>query len=151
MHPPSKLSTPSPSAWQDGGLEFELTDFGEARRVLDDESMAQFHVETLVLPSHWKRLRRATLPTDRALSGQAIDWLLSLPRGRRPEYLGTQFPRIANALAQVWQKPGECQAALDSLLDDGRSGRLGFPSKVHDELAALRDWMNGLLGWDKPF
>ena len=60
-----------------------------------------FHVETVVSAAHWKRLRRAKLPTDRALGGQAIDWLLSLPPGLHPEKLTRQFPRIANALAQA--------------------------------------------------
>jgi hypothetical protein len=140
MDPPKKSSTSPPSTLQDEGLEFELTDFGEARRILDDESISQFHVATAVSPAHWKRLRRATMPTDRALSGQAIDWLLSLPPNLRPDKLTSQFPRIANALAGVWHEPNECQAALDKLLDNGRTGRSGFPPEVYDELIALRDW-----------
>src|SRR3954468_23289808 len=61
----SKQQNPPPaSPWQDQGLEFELTDFGEARRVLDNESISQFDVATAVSPAQWKRLRRATLPTD---------------------------------------------------------------------------------------
>ena len=151
MDPPKKPSTPLPSTWQAEGLEFEITDFGEARRILDDESISQFHVETLVSPAHWKRLRRATLPTDRALSGQAIDWLLSLAPDLRPEKLTAQFPRIANALAVVWHDPGECEAALAKLLDDGRTGRSGFPTGVQNELLALRDWVRGLRGWNEPF
>ena len=151
MDPPKKPSTSPPSGWQDEGLEFELTDFGEARRVLDDESISQFHVETVVSPAHWKRLRRAKLPTDRALTGRAIDWLLSLSPGLRPAELSSKFPRIANALAEVWQEPGECQAALDKLLDDGRTGRGGFPRGVQNELLALRDWVMGLRGWNEPF
>lgn len=140
MDPSKKPPTPSPPTWQGESLEFEITDFGEARRVLDDESISQFHVATVASPAQWKRLRRATLPTDRALSGQAIDWLLSLPPGLRPEKLSSQFPRIANALAAVWHEPGECQAVLDRLLGDERKGRGGFSPQVHDELVALRDW-----------
>ena len=140
MDPPKKPSTPLPSTWQDEGLEFEITDFGEARRILDDESISQFHVETVASPAHWKRLRRATVPTDRANNGRAIDWLLSLPPSLRPEKLSSQFPRIVNALAEVWHESGECQAALDKLLGDGRAGRSGFPREVQDELIALRDW-----------
>jgi hypothetical protein len=151
MDPPKKPSTPPPPAWQDEGLEFEITDFDDARRVLDDESISQFHVETVVSAAHWKRLRRASLPTDRALSGQAIDWLLSLPPELLPEKLSTQFPRIANALAQAWHEPGERQAALDKLFDDGRTGRSGFPPEVQHELIALRDWMVALRGWNEPF
>ncbi len=141
MDPPKKPPASPPSTWKDEGLEFEITDFGEARRVLDDESISQFHVETVVSQAQWKRLRRAPLPTDRAVSGHAIDWLLSLPPNLRPEKLSSQFPRIANALAGVWPEPDECQAALDKLLDDGRTGRSGFSREVHAELIALRDWM----------
>ncbi len=108
MDPPKKQPGSPASTWEDEGLEFEITDFGEARRVLDDESISQFHVATDASPEHWKRVRRAKLPTDRALSGQGIDWLLSLPPGLRPERLGAQFPRIANALAEVWNEPTQC-------------------------------------------
>jgi hypothetical protein len=152
MDPSEKPSTSSPATgWQEGSLEFEITDFGEARRVLDDESISQFHVETVVAPAHWKRLRRVTLATDRALSGQAIDWLLSLPPGLHPKKLSAQFPRIANALAQAWHEPSERQALLDKLFDDGRTGRKGFSREVQGELTALRDWMAALHDWDKPF
>jgi hypothetical protein len=121
---------------QDEGLEFELTDFEEARRILDSESASQFFVP----PEHWTRLRRGTLPTDRALTGRAIDWLLALPPTQRPQNLSVLFPRITNALAEVWHEPQQCQAALDKLLRDGRKGRKGFPFVVRDELIVLRNW-----------
>jgi len=136
--PPSPAS-PAPASPQDG-LEFEITDFEDARRVLDGESLSQFDVATNLSPSHWQRLRRRALPTDRALTGRAIQWLLSLPPTLRPQQLSRQFPRIANALAEVWHEPTECNVALDKLLSGGRKGRKGFPSAVRDELAALRDW-----------
>lgn len=121
---------------QDEGLEFELTDFEEARRILDSESASQFFVP----PEHWTRLRRGTLPTDRALTGRAIDWLLALPPTLRPQNLSVLFPRITNALAEVWHEPQQCQVALDKLLCDGRKGRKGFPFVVRDELIVLRNW-----------
>src|SRR5664279_4457045 len=120
MDPPKKSSTSVPSPWQGESLEFEVTDFGEAKRILGDEWISQFHVARVVSTEQLKRLRRATLPTDRALSGHAIDWLINLPASLRPQKLSAQFPRIANALAQVWHDPNECRAALDNLLDDGR-------------------------------
>ena len=153
MDPHKKPATPPAPAWQDEGLEFELTDLDEARRVLDEESMSQFDVVSIGSQEEdqWKRLRRAKLPTDRALAGRGIDWLMKLPEGVRPQHLSLRFPRIANALAEVWNDPEECQAALDKLLGDGRKGRKGFPYEVHQELIALRDWMVGLRDWDKPF
>jgi len=133
-------STSRDSLWQDGGLEFELTDIAEARRVLDTESVSQFDVATVVSPEHSKRLRRGTLPTDRALTGRAIDWLLALPPTLRPQSLSLQFPRIINALAEVWHEPEQCQVLFDRLLCNGRHGRKGFPIVVRDELVALQKW-----------
>jgi hypothetical protein len=151
MDPSKKPATPPPTDWEHEGLEFELTDFGEAKRILDDESISQFHVETSISPAQWKRMRRATLPTDRALSGQAIDWLIGLEASLRPQQLSAQFPRIVNMLAAVWNYPEERQAALDKLLNSERKGRTGFPPLVIRELAALRDSMIALRGWDEPF
>lgn len=155
MDPSKKppASSSCPSALQDEGFEFELTDLEDARRVLDGESMSQFDVFSIGSQEEdqWKRLRRPKLPTDRALGGAGIDWLLRLPAGVRPQHLGVRFPRIVNALAVVWDDPGERDAALDKLLDDGRRGRHGFPYEVHQELIALRDWLTGLRDWDEPF
>ena len=138
MDHPKKQSVTASSSWQDEGLEFELTDLDEARRILDTESLAQFDVAALVPPGHWEKLRRPKLPTDRALTGRAIDWLLGLPATLRPQNLSLQFPRITNALAEAWPEAKRCQAALDALLCDGRKGRQGFPFEVHQELLALR-------------
>ena len=142
MDPHKKPSVSPESTPQDEGLEFELTDFDDARRVLDSESMSQFDVATVGSPEQWKRIRRGTLPTDRALSGRTIDWLLGLPPAVRPQQLSARFPRIANALAEVWSEPEERPVALDKLLGEGRKGRKGFPSEVHHELIKLRDWMS---------
>ena len=140
MDPPKKQSTASNDPTPDEGFEFELTDIEEARRILDTESVSQFDVFTVVPPGHWQRLRRPKLPTDRAVTGQAIEWLMALPPTLRPENLSVLFPRIANALAEVWHEPEQCQAALDRLLSKERKGRAGFPPAVHAELVALRNW-----------
>lgn len=108
--------------------------------MLDDESLSQFHVDKVMPPGHWERLRRAKLPTDHALTGRALDWLMALPPTVRPNDLTLLFPRITNALAEVWHEPHELQAALHKLLHDERKGRKGFPAAVNDELVALRDW-----------
>jgi len=129
----------------DDGLDFELTDFDEARRILDSESMSQFDVATVVPPEHWKKLRRGNLPTDRALTGQALDWLLGLPPALRPENLTSQFPRITNALAEVWDEPLLFAAALEQLLCDRRKDRKGFAGAVRGELVALRNWTQFLV------
>ena len=139
MDPPDKPPAPPDSEW-DEGLEFELTDIEEARRILDAESESQFDVASVSRPEQWKRVRRGSLPTDRALTGRAIDWLIALPTTLRPQSLPIQFPRIVNALAEVWHEPEPCQAAFDRLLRDRRKGRKGFPPAVLAELEALRNW-----------
>lgn len=153
MDPPKKQpGSPAPPP-QDEGFEFELTDLEEARRILDSESMSQFDVFSIGSQEgdQWKRMRRPKLPTDRALGGRAIDWLLGLPEGVRPQHLSSRFPRIANALAEVWEDPEERQVSLDKLLGDGRKGRKGFPPEVHQEVVALREWTVGLRDWNEPF
>ena len=140
MDQPTKKPTSSASLWQHEGFEFEWTDIEEARRILDAESMSQFDGATVVPPKHWNKLRREKVPTDRALTGAAVDWLLALPPALRPESLSRQFPRITNALAEIWHEPHQCQAAFDRLLCDERKGRKGFPAEVYAELAALRNW-----------
>ena len=58
-----------------------------------------------------------------------------LQKGRIRADEATTWP-----LAEVWQEPQQCQAALDKLLCDGRKGRKGFPDAVRHELIALRSW-----------
>lgn len=139
MTPTDKPPAP-PDPGQDEGFEFELTDIEEARRILDGESDSQFDVASIARPEQWKRLRRSSLPSDRALTGRAIQWLIALPPALRPQNLPVQFPRIANALAEVWNEPAQCSVAFDRLLRDGRRGRQGFPRAVQAELEALRRW-----------
>ena len=151
MKPTEKPPASSPPALQDEGFEFELTDLEEARRVLDSESMSQFDVASVASQEKWKRVRRDKRPTDRALSGVGIDWLMAMPVNVRPTHLASRFPRIVNALAEVWSDPAEQQATLDKLLGDGRKGRQGFPPEVHAELVALRQWAADLRGWEERF
>jgi hypothetical protein len=71
MDPTDKPPPPpaTDSEW-DEGLDFELTDIEEARRILDHESDSQFDVASITKPEQWKRIRRASLPTDRALRAE---------------------------------------------------------------------------------
>jgi len=47
-----------------------------------------------------------------------------------------QFPRIAQALCEVWGREG-CTPYLLSLVFDQRGGRQGFPADVSSELFML--------------
>ncbi len=134
---------PSPPDSQFGGLDFEFTDFSDARRSLDELPAGVTRAPTLA-PGFWEKRRRAGVASDRALTGQAIGWLLALPPELRPKVLTERFPRIANVLADCWARPLERRAVLRDLLVDLRGGRRGFPALVQDELQALRSYAESL-------
>jgi len=90
----------------------------------------------------WESQRRKSLPTDRALTGQAIDWLIALPPDIRPKQLCERFPRLANLIAEDWNRPALCAERLDGLLHDKRSGRIGFAKEIRAELVQLYQHVN---------
>lgn len=120
-------------------FEFELTDFDEARHALDEPPAGVREIANLT-PGYWEARRRKTLPSDRALTGVAIDWLIALPSDVRPKALSDKFPRIVNQLAQWWSDRALAIEALKHLLADERGGRKGFAQEVADELSRLLDY-----------
>ena len=118
-------------------FEFELTDFQQARQVLDELPAGVREVAHLA-PGYWEERRRKALPTDRALTGTAIDWLLALPTTVRPMVMCERFPRIVNHIAETWRDHAGTVAALGRLLTDERGGRQGFPPDIRAELQRLR-------------
>ena len=119
-----------------GVIEFELTDIADARRAHDTLPEGVDKLPALA-PDYWEQRRRKPLPTDRALNGATIDWLLKLPLSLRPRELCDRYPRAANALAAAWHGD-ERAAVLDDLLSDRRGRRRGFPPEIRSELEALR-------------
>jgi hypothetical protein len=119
-----------------GAIEFELTDIDTARRAHDTLPEGVDKLPELAL-NYWEQRRRKPVPTDRALQGATIDWLLKLPLSLRPRELCDRYPRAANALATAWHG-SERDAVLDDLLCDRRGRRRGFPPEVRSELEALR-------------
>lgn len=118
-------------------LEFQLTDIGEARQVLDELPPGILERERLD-PNYWPSRRRPPQPSDRALTGEAVNWLMALPPPQRPQRLALQYPRLANAICTVWDRPNAAVELLDSLLTDRRGNRRGLPAVVQEELQALR-------------
>ena len=86
--------------------------------------------------------RRRLQPLNQQLPATA-KWAASLPMEVQPVALLQRFPRIANALARLWQDPIGLQLYMDNLLVDGRGGRRGFPPEIHNELQILRDYREG--------
>jgi hypothetical protein len=68
--------------------------------------------------------------------------MVSLPENLRPLHLARQFPRIANKLAEVWQRPVICDKVFEDLMIDNRGTRQGFPHDVAKEIGDLRGYYN---------
>ncbi len=117
-------------------LDFELTDLGDARRILDQPPDGVIEAQQMA-PDYWTPRRRPPVPTDRALTGEAMHWVVHLPAEVRPIVLCERFPRVANAIAQSWAKRGDCESLLASLLTDRRGRRHGFPAEVRVEIERL--------------
>jgi len=96
-------------------------------------------------PGRWDSKRRPKLPTDRALVGRTLDWIVALPEAARPKRLADGYPRIANALAECWDDAARANAYIDDLLTDRRGGRRGLPPEVKEELQPLQQLLLNAL------
>jgi hypothetical protein len=132
----SDQQAPKPPATMPGSIDFEITDFDEARHVLDDLPAGLAEAKQLLTGS-WEERRRKPVVTDRALTGQAMDWVIGLPPALRPHVTCEQFPRVVNAIASSWTDATYSLQVLDHMINDYRGGRRGFPQAVERELAAL--------------
>ena len=122
-----------------GTIDFELTDLSDARQAMDDLPPGLREREQLE-PGYWEHRRRKTEPTDRALTGAALDWLIKLPPAVRPQALCEQFPRVANVIADAWNDGPAGDRLFARLLTDDRGGRRGFPADIEHELRRLVDF-----------
>lgn len=79
-----------------------------------------------------------TDPTEDLLP-ETEQFLRSLPGLAYPQQLVKLFPRIANHVAELHQKPEELRLYFDHLAHDHRGDRKGFPFDVMMDILALRD------------
>lgn len=119
-----------------GSIDFEPIDLDEARRVLDLPPDGL--IDATQSAAFWLSRRRKPTPTDRALTGATIDWLVQLPADARPTKLCDQFPRIANALAEAWPDPVRGDGFLAALASGRRGQRKGFAQDLQLEIERLR-------------
>lgn len=119
-----------------GSIDFEWTDLQSARKALEELPAGVGRAAALE-PGYWLSRRRKPTAADRALTGDAISWLVTLAPSQRPHALCERFPRLANLIAAAWPKAGERQAVMHALLRDDRGGRKGLPSDVRAEIEAL--------------
>lgn len=128
----------------DKGLDFQFTDFGEARQALDELPPGVAERQQLE-PGYWLRRRREPTPTDRALTGPTMDWLIKLPPGVQPRRASVAYPRIVNHIAEVASDPDEAIRTVDELFEDRRGSRRGLPEPVLQEMQRLREYFREQL------
>lgn len=97
--------------------------------------------ETGMSPTGWDLRRRAPRVEDRVLMADTLDLLNHLPKGLRPSHLARQYPRVANEVSLLWPNTEKLKAYLNGLLADRRGNRQGFPALVHEEIVALRGYI----------
>jgi hypothetical protein len=132
--PDNPTSKPAPL----GAIDFEVTDFDEARKALDELPAGVAEMQRINQGGgNWYAQRRKPLPSDRALTGAAMDWVVSLPPSLRPHTSCEQFARVVNAVADSWSDPTFSVRVLEHMIKDYRGGRRGFPASVQQELEAL--------------
>ena len=83
------------------------------------------------------------MPDEVELSQEADDFFRTLPGNEYPQALVDQYPRIANTIVELRYDRTKLEAYFQSLLNDSRGGRQGFPFSVLMNLQNLRDSMLG--------
>ena len=77
------------------------------------------------------------------LSVEADDFFRTLPGDSYPQALVDHVPRIANSIVELRYDRSKLEEYFQSLLNDIRGGRQGFPFSVLMNLQNLRDVMLG--------
>ena len=97
----------------------------------------------------YAHLRKAA-PADRPLK-VTLTWLERLPSEVQPNALMQRFARVANLIAASWSDPKAFATYMDSLLDDKRGDRRGFPPEVQAELIVLKEYYENRTDNDNDF
>ena len=129
--PPAK---PAYVPRRSGMMDFEPVSIEEARASLDELDAA---IAANISPEYWSKVRRSPKPSDRALTGRSMKWLAELPEEVRPVQAMQRYPRVINAVVEVWHDADGRDEAFENLLNDKRKGRRGFPIDIERELSAL--------------
>ena len=77
------------------------------------------------------------------LEGTAENYLRTLPGLKYPQALVDKFPRIVNMIVKLKDDKTKLRAYFDSLTNDTRGGRQGFPFNVLMNIQDLREAMLG--------
>ena len=88
------------------------------------------------------RARERGQQQEQSLSDSTVAWANQLAADLQPHDLLERYPRVANRLALCWSDPLLTSRLFDSLLQDRRGGRRGFPEGVKANLIALCRYHN---------
>jgi len=81
--------------------------------------------------------------TCETLSQKTESYLRSVPNLKYPSALVAAFPRIANQIVALTTNVEALKAYFDSLTNDMRGGRQGFPFDVLMDIHAMREAIVG--------
>jgi hypothetical protein len=120
-----------------GMLEFEPVSIAQARAVAN---RLPGGVEAILdrTPHGWEKVREPLAIDELKMKPTTLAWLRSLPQYALPIETASAYPRVLNRIADVWRDKDELTAVWESLFNDGRKHRRGFPVKVRTELETLR-------------
>lgn len=117
-------------------IPFKKVSLEEAKASLQADTR-----ETVPMPPKKNWAPNRMLNHDHSASDLTVDtfkWLATLPKEVRPNALALKYPRIANRIAEIWNRPVQCERYLDDLLMDLRGDRQGFPQDVAANIASLK-------------
>ncbi len=123
-------------------FEFEAVTVAEAKRVLDGRPRA-------VAPDG--SARRVTRDEKETLQASTMQWLDELPVNAQPLSLARSYPRIANRICGLWDKPVRCSSYLVDLLIVRRVNRQGFPLAIANEISELTAYYASLHPVERPW
>ena len=106
----------------------DLTDYGKPKHSRLRKDLAPPPAQT-----------RALVPSPE-LTGNALRLLVILNTHVALTELPTNFPRVLNRIADVWNRPAFADQLFDELMLDARGARQGFSLAVIGELIRLRDY-----------
>lgn len=87
----------------------------------------------------WNAVRQVFLQ-DTPLHERTFKWLATLPPTIRPMATARRYPRIVNRIGDLWSHCEYTRLFLQSLLNDRRGGRRGFPGEIRKELEAVQQY-----------
>ncbi|HKP66034.1 MAG TPA: hypothetical protein VJX31_05370 [Casimicrobiaceae bacterium] len=110
----------------------------------DQQAPAANHATALRDVNDWTALRKAR-PAEHLLP-LTEKWFDGFPSDRAPCALASQYPRVCNMIAVLWNDHRGAPELFEDLLTDKRGGRAGFPPAVRRDLHAVQEyWYTGAL------